>query len=73
MMSAPPNYLGIDIGGTKLAVGVSTAQGRLLATERIPTESADGPDRVLARLIELCRRTIEKAGVSVAAAGVGCR
>ena len=71
-MIAPKHFLGIDIGGTKMAVGVSTAQGQLLATERIPTQPADGPDQVLARLIEVSRRAIDKAGVSVAAAGVGC-
>ena len=71
-MTAPTHVLGIDIGGTKLAVGVSTADGTLLAAERIPTNAADGPDRVLARLAEVCRNTIEKAAVKVTAAGVGC-
>ena len=74
----PPNpivsthILGIDIGGTKLAVGVSTAQGKLLSSERIPTNSSEGPDRVLARLAEVCHRVIDKAGVKVDGAGVGC-
>ena len=66
------HILGIDIGGTKLAVGVSTAQGQLLSTERIPTNSGEGPDRVLVRLAEVCHRVMDKAGVKVDAAGVGC-
>lgn len=70
--AAIQHILGIDIGGTKLAVGVATAQGQLLSTERIPTNSGEGPDRVLARLADVCRTVIEKAGVKVDAAGVGC-
>jgi glucokinase len=66
------HFLGIDIGGTKLAVGVANREGKLLAAERIPTDSAEGPDRVLARLIEVCKRTIQQAGAKITAAGVGC-
>jgi glucokinase len=71
-MTAPKHVLGIDIGGTKLAVGIADASGQLLSAERIPTNTSEGPDRVLARLAEVCHRTIAKAGVEVAAAGVGC-
>ena len=66
------HILGIDIGGTKLAVGVSTAQGRLLSSERIPTNSGEGPQRMIARLAEVCLRVIDQSGVKVDAAGVGC-
>lgn len=71
----PPYILGIDIGGTKLAVGLGTPSGALIAQERIPTQSVEGPEAVVARLIQLCHRVVEKAGVrwqEVAAAGVGC-
>lgn len=71
-MTAPKHVLGIDIGGTKLAVGIADASGHLLSAERIPTNTSEGPDRVLARLAEVCHRAIAKAGVEVAAAGVGC-
>jgi glucokinase len=68
----PGHFLGIDIGGTKLAVGVASQSGKLLASERIPTDSGDGPDRVLSRLIDVCRRVIGEADVKITAAGVGC-
>jgi glucokinase len=67
--------LGIDIGGTKLAAGLVTPQGEQIAQDRVPTLAQEGPDRVLARLIDLCRRVVAESGVSwsqVQAAGVGC-
>jgi glucokinase len=70
--SAGPHILGIDIGGTKLAVGVSSPSGQLLATDRIPTNPAESSEQTLARLIDACRAVIAKAAVPVAAAGIGC-
>ena len=67
--------LGIDIGGTKVAVGVVSPAGERLAEERVPTLAAEGPDPAIARLIQLCRRVVAQAGVSweaILAAGVGC-
>lgn len=74
-MEHSPCVLGIDIGGTKLAVGVFTPEGAKLAAARLPTQVGDGPDRVIRRLVGLCRRVVEEAGVpwsAVVAAGVGC-
>ena len=72
MKSDPLHILGIDIGGTKLAVGVSTADGKLVAHERIPTQSEEGPERTLQRLIDICQRVIKQSGAKVSAAGIGC-
>lgn len=67
--------LGIDIGGTKLAVGVVAPDGRRLAKERAPTSAREGPEAVIRRLVELCRKVVADAGLELgelAAAGVGC-
>lgn len=67
--------LGIDIGGTKLAAGVVTLTGEQLSQDRVPTLAAEGPAKVIERLIELSRRTVALAGISmdeIIAAGVGC-
>lgn len=67
--------LGIDIGGTKLAVGLVTPAGELVAQDRVPTLASEGPDQVIVRLIDLCRRVVAQAGIAwsqVLAAGVGC-
>ncbi len=36
--------LAIDIGGTKLACGVVTSEGRLAAETRVPTPETDDPE-----------------------------
>lgn len=69
--------LGVDIGGTKLAVGSVDASGRVLATARASTPVREGPQRVLSLLIDLCKKvlaaTLCQAGdCRVVAVGVGC-
>ncbi len=72
-VSSPQEYvLGIDIGGTKLAIGIADEQGRLLHSDRIPSNATEPWEKTLPRLVEVCRRAIEQAGVPVVAIGVGC-
>ena len=69
------SVLGLDIGGTKLAAGVATPEGRMLAEARIATDVADGPDAVIARLVDLARRVVSDAGLrpsDLASIGIGC-
>lgn len=62
-------YLGIDIGGTKMAVGLATPTGELVAEGRVPTPVHD-PERAVSDLVELCTNVIR--GRRVTAVGVGC-
>ncbi len=67
--------LAIDIGGTKIAVGVVSPTGEVLVSDRAPT--IDGPDdsaeAVWDRLRTLCERTLAAAGSPpVRGVGVGC-
>ncbi len=65
----------IDIGGTKLAMGVATPDGRILADLRRPSQAEEGPDRMIERIIELSREVIADAGISpdqLGAIGIGC-
>ncbi|MBW3612395.1 MAG: ROK family protein [Chloroflexi bacterium] len=67
--------LGIDIGGTKLAVGLATPEGGLLARERRPSGMVDGPDAVIGRVVEMARAVISEAGTGageVTRIGIGC-
>ncbi len=54
--------LGLDIGGTKLAAGVLTADGSLLGWQLGPS-SADGPDAVIERMVALGRAAVEASGL----------
>ena len=65
-----PLLLGIDFGGTKMAVGVADAQGRLLARERLPTYAERGAPQALERALELAAELVAGVGGPVAAAGV---
>lgn len=70
-----PFVLGLDIGGTKLAAGVSTLTGEVLGWQLEPTRREEGPMAVMARLIDMGRWAIADAGVPLAAVkavGIGC-
>lgn len=70
--SAPP-VLGLDIGGTKLAVGVVTCVGEVHGLQVQPTDPVSGPDAVLERLFAMGRQALEIADVGpVAAVGISC-
>lgn len=66
--------LSLDIGGTKLAVGVVTADGEVHGLVIEPTRRWEGPDAVIARLFELGHRAIAAAGLErpVDAVGISC-
>jgi glucokinase len=67
--------LGIDIGGTKLAAGVSTEGGELLSQAQLPTLADEGPDAVIERILELSRTVVADAGCrmdDLERIGIGC-
>lgn len=53
---------GVDIGGTKLAVGVTDLAGKIVAEKRQPTDVRRGPDAVVADIVAMTRAAISKAG-----------
>ena len=70
-----PLWLGLDIGGTKLAAGVVTADGAVSGTLVIATEKQRGVDDVLARLMQLGHDAVSAAGVTLddlTGVGIGC-
>ncbi|NUS04009.1 MAG: ROK family protein, partial [Nonomuraea sp.] len=68
-----PPVLSLDIGGTKLAAGVVTGDGRVHGWQYAPTRREEGPRRVLARLFDLGRKAVAEAGPpEVAAVGISC-
>ncbi len=74
-MTARRCFLGLDIGGTKLAAGVAGDDGRLLSREVIPARTEEGPETMIARLLEMGRRVVAASDVppkAIAATGVSC-
>lgn len=59
-------YIGIDLGGTNVAAGVVTEEGKLLGTASVPTPK--GAQQVAAAIETAARQAAERAGVEVSAA-----
>ncbi len=67
-------YVGIDLGGTNLKLGLVSAEGEILKRLSSPTEADRGPDHVLGRMAAAVRDLCREAGIGVAdvaAVGVG--
>lgn len=73
--SATDPVLAIDIGGTKLAVGVVDSDGIVVTSDRGPTTIGpeDTAESVWERLHGLCEKVLERAGrPPLQGVGVGC-
>ena len=66
--SNPSGYLAIDIGGTKLAVGVVSTSGELLSRTQTQTPATD----VWGALKKLIDAQMQQSNVRLEACGVGC-
>ena len=62
----------IDVGGTKIAVGVVDDQGRIIDRAECPTASERGFPDGLARMIAMLRDTAARAGAKLHGIGIGC-
>ncbi len=61
----------VDIGGTKIAVGMVDDEGRVLARTGSPTEAARGFPHALERTAEMLRRCSEEVGAPITGIGIG--
>lgn len=68
-MWPPPYVLGIDFGGTKVAIGVGDADGHLIVQETIPTRDYASADQVVAAAIERGHHCVRQSG-PIAAVGI---
>ena len=64
--------LGIDFGGTKVALGLADREGKLLATRRLDTDAQAGADQVVTRALAAAKSLLadEGAADSITAIGV---
>lgn len=63
-------YLGIDIGGTKIAAGLVTSIGKVLTSRRCPTPLTGGQD-ILRAALALSQALLAEADQPIAAVGIG--
>ncbi|MFI0451588.1 ROK family protein [Actinomadura sp. 6N118] len=57
-----PTVLGIDFGGTKIALATATTAGRLLRRRTLETRAGDGARAAIERTLTAARRLIEETG-----------
>lgn len=63
---------GVDIGGTKIAVGVVDPVGRVLAKSECPTDEVRGFDHAMRQVTMLLRQCADQAQVKLHGIGIGC-
>jgi glucokinase len=56
-------FLGIEIGGTKLQLGIGPGDGSIRALERVKADAAAGADRIRQQIRESVPRLLTRAGV----------
>jgi glucokinase len=61
----------VDIGGTKIAVGMVDEQGRVLSKLECPTDADRGYAHALARIAAMFRETALNARVQISGIGIG--
>ena len=66
-------YAGVDLGGTKIACGLATANGKIVTDRAVATESHEGPQAVITRVANLINALSEETGKRPAAIGIGAR
>src|SRR5690349_21771025 len=63
--------IGIDIGGTKIAGGIVTDVGKVVAREERPTPIKEGGKQILAEAIEVAKLLKSGSDQPVDAVGIG--
>ncbi len=69
------HYVGIDLGGTNIAAGLVTEDGKILADKSIPTRAERPWQEIVADMADLAKQVIAMAGAEisdVAGVGIGC-
>lgn len=67
-------YIGIDLGGTNIAVGLVNEQMEILAKDSAPTASERGYEAIVKDMAALCEKVVKEAGTTmqaVQAVGIG--
>ena len=65
-------YVGIDIGGTKIAVGLVDQAGKLLAVNKCPTPEPGTGARIFHLVEKLVRELLDEKGLTVSSLrGIG--
>jgi len=70
-MKVNSNVIGIDIGGTKIAAGLVTKQGKILREFRLPTQLAEGWPGLRKQIVEICQSLKNKQTKAIGIGSAG--
>jgi glucokinase len=59
-----PYFIGIDVGGTNIKLGLVDDAGQTLAYQSMPTEQERGPEDACGRMAKVVVQLVEEAGVA---------
>lgn len=68
-------YIGIDLGGTNIAVGIVDESGKIIKKDSTPTPSAADYTEVVATMSKLSKKLVSDAGIDleeINSVGIGC-
>ena len=71
-MNTPSPIAAVDIGGTKIAAGIVSHDGRILAQETCPTAPEQGFENAMRHTAGMLRRCAVESGAQPSAIGIGC-
>ena len=57
-------YIGIDLGGTFIKGGIVDDLGNILISDKVPTESKKGADRVATNIANLCKTLLKNVNMT---------
>ncbi|MEN8098368.1 MAG: ROK family protein [Chloroflexota bacterium] len=70
-MSQEKQYIGIDLGGTKILSGIIDSKGNILEQDYRKTEAHKGPDVVVSNIIDSVNSLLSNDTHSISSVGVG--
>ena len=68
-------YIGVDLGGTNIAVGIVDNNGNIVKKISSPTPSGNDYIKVVEAMVELCKKVVNEAALELSdikAVGIGC-
>ena len=58
-------YIGVDLGGTNIAVGIVNEEGKILRKDSVPTRANREPDEIVKDMASLCLKICNDEGISI--------
>jgi len=61
----------VDIGGTKIAIGIVASDGRIITRRETPTHAHRGPQHAVDRIAHFLRQSMAETGLQLEGIGIG--